>query len=715
MNRCALVLVTLCLAASLVPGQDGAREGGVPKTIILGFDGMDHGLVERFIASGDMPHFKRLSEQGQFRRLETSNPAQSPVSWAVFNTGTNPGKTGVAGFVSREFSESKPDQPGRPLPRAMLGFSHTVPADEFVTFPLALSEPTSFKLYAALAGLGAGLVLFKLLFRMKFVLALLLSLGAAGAGGWWADGYVARLPADGKLPYTINPMQGTNFWTWLDEAGIRMRGVQVASTYPPDDEGPNTQLLSGLGVPDISGSPGSWFVYTNDKYKFSDQSTATAGRIIKLYEDVPGRLDAELHGPRNWFAAAKHKADTARLQAELDSTDLSADKRSELEGELDEAKRGAAAASDKTTLPVAMRLDTAAHAVEFFVGAEPGSNLDAPAAGVQRVRVEQGGWSDFVPVEFRLSEAYGAAGLVTFLVLRCDEEETRVFVPPINIDPLGPPPQMPISAPPEFAAQLQQEIGHPYETLGWACITNPLKDIDDSKLPQQAFLDDTVSTEALREELLMAGLQRSDTWDVYFQVFSTPDRVCHMLFRETDPGHPRYDAELAETLVTAWGATFPLKDSVRQVYRDEDRLLGRVLDQLDAGAFGEDCLLMIVSDHGFTSFRRQVNLNNALFDLGFLVFRDDRKLSEVLALPSRQRDLLAFVDWSRTRAYSLGLGEVFINLVGREPQGSVPPGEYDAVVEAVRAGLLALRDPADGADFVTSCSRRDEIYSGPWW
>jgi predicted AlkP superfamily phosphohydrolase/phosphomutase len=723
MIRRALVLAALFLAATQLAASAAAQEavrqaaagGAPPKTIILGFDGMDHALTQRFMAAGDMPNFQRLAQAGQFRRLETSNPAQSPVSWAVFNTGTNPGKTGVAGFVSRMFSASSPGRPGRPLPQPMLGFSSSVPADDFVRFPLALTDPASFVLYAVLAALAAGLVIFKLLFRLNMAGAALLALGLGGAAGWWAHGYAGQLPADGQLPYTINPMQGTNFWTWLDEAGIRMRGVQIASTYPPDDEGPNTRLLSGLGVPDISGSPGSWFVYTNDQFMFSDKDTNTAGRVLKLYEDVPGRLDAELYGPRNWFEAAAHKVEIARTKEELGEGGLSPERATALEERLAEATRGAAAASRKTGVPFAMRLDTAAHAVEFFVGAAPGSDLDAPGPGVRRVRVEQGGWSDFVPVDFVLSERYHAPALVNFHVLRCDEEETRVFVPPINIDPLGPPPQMPISAPPEFAAQLQREIGHPYETLGWACITNPLKDITDSNLPEQSFLDDTAATEALREELLMAGLERSDTWDVYFQVFSTPDRVCHMLFRETDVEHPLHDAELADTSVTAWGATFPLKDAVRQVYKDEDRLLGRVLDMLDAGAFGPDCLLMIVSDHGFTSFRRQVNLNNALYDFGYLVFKDDRTPAEVLTLPRNQREYLGAVDWTRTRAYSLGLGEVFINLVGREPQGSVQPSDYDAVVADIRRDLLALRDPADGAAVVTSVSRRDELYSGPWW
>src|SRR5262249_17326019 len=162
-------------------------------------------------------------------------------------------------------------------------------------------------------------------------------------------------------------------------------------------------------------------------------------------------------------------------------------------------------------------------------------------------------------------------------------------------------------------------------------------------------------TEALREKLLLASLDRSQDWDVFFQVLSTPDRVGHMLFRETDPGHPRYSAELANTMVTAWGQTFPLKDALLQCYRNEDRIVGLILDRLEKGDFGPDCLLLVVSDHGFSTFRRQVNLNNALYDLGFLKFKDGQDLAAVMQKSPRERDLLAQVDWKQTQAYSLGL------------------------------------------------------------
>lgn len=715
-----LVLVAGASALAWLPvAVAPARPAGpLPKTIILGFDGMDPALTQRFMDAGDLPNFKRLADKGLFQRLETTNPAQSPVSWAVFNTGCNPGKTGVAGFVARFFPRDKagqvlPNSP--PLPKPMLGDSTEVPADEFVAFPMALSNRSGFVALVAGAALLAALVVFKLLLRLPMPAALVIALGAAAGGYLWAGRYADGLPADGKLPYVVNPMQGTSFWKYLDEQGIRLRGVAVASTYPPDHEGEHTELLSGLGVPDITGSPGSWTVYTTDPWLFSDKSTQTSGLVVKLFEDVPGELKAELLGPRNWLQEAALAERLALLEQMKKDPGLSTSEIERLDAQLEEAraeqKRFSARGknNDRAKVPFTMKLDKAARAVDFDV------------AG-QRFRLQEGGWSAFIPVGFELGPMFTASGLATFHLIACNDEEVRVFVPPINIDPTAAPPQLPISAPPDFAARLQQWAGHPYETLGWACITNPLKDWEDSKLPQQSFLDDMVSTEAGREDLLVANLERADEWDVYFQVFSTTDRVCHMLMREADPQHPLHDPVLAAKEVTAFGRTFPLSDSIRQVYMGEDRLLGTVLDRLEAGAFGDDALLLVVSDHGFSSFRREVNLNNALAELGYLKFKrkdgaagERWTLPELLAGPSSQRDMLAYVDWTETRAYSIGLGEVFVNLKGREPLGIVPPDQYDAVIADIQRDLLALQDPRDGAKVVTSVSRRDELYNGPWW
>ena len=59
-------------------------------------------------------------------------------------------------------------------------------------------------------------------------------------------------------------------------------------------------------------------------------------------------------------------------------------------------------------------------------------------------------------------------------------------------------------------------------------------------------------------------------------------------------------------------------------------------------------------------------------------------------------DLLSGVDWGRTRAYALGLGGIYLNLEGREGQGTVKAGEADALKAAIAAGLRGLEDPGNG-------------------
>jgi predicted AlkP superfamily phosphohydrolase/phosphomutase len=724
------LVILACAALAWFPVRNASARavGPVPKTIILGFDGMDYSLTKRWMDAGDMPNFKRLADKGLFGPLQTTNPAQSPVSWAVFNTGCNPGKTGVAGFVSRTFERDKDTgevlmQPERdasgnvvrertPIPRPMLGDPAMVPADDFVTFPMALgSRRAWFLLLASGAGLLAGLLLFKLVLRLPWPVALVIALGAAGGGYWLARRYADSLPADGKVPYVINPMQGTSFWHYLDQQGLRTRGVQVASTYPPDHEGPHTQILAGLGVPDVTGSNGSWTVYTDDEWIFGVTGTNSGGHIVKLYEDTPGVAQQELIGPLDFVRKAELTEGLKRLKSLIDDPGLSTGEIDKLKGEqgaLQTQKNNFDRSSqdnDRVKLPFTMKLDRAQHAIDFTVGG-------------RSAHVAAGGWSEMIPVEFVLNSEYKAEGLVTFHVVQCDDKGVRVLVPPINIDPKGAPPQLPISAPAGFAGEMEDWVGHAYETLGWACITNPLKDADKTHIPEQSFMDDMQSTEALRESLLMANLARPDEWDVYFQVFSTPDRVGHMLFREFDPDHPLHDEKLASTEISDFGRKFPLKDAIRQVYMNEDRMLGNVLNLLDAGKFGDDALLLIVSDHGFTSFRRQVNLNNVLHELGYLDFKlkpgsDQRYTLEELENDGKDGSLGQYVDWTATRAYSMGLGEVFVNLKGREPTGIVLPADYDKTVDAIRADLLKLKD-TDGTPYVTSASRSDVLYTGPW-
>src|SRR5215831_8825093 len=80
----------------------------IKRAVILGFDGMDPELTERFIAEGRLPNLAKLREQGTFRKLRTTYPAISPVAWSTFMTGVNPGKHNIYDFLARDTSHYLP-------------------------------------------------------------------------------------------------------------------------------------------------------------------------------------------------------------------------------------------------------------------------------------------------------------------------------------------------------------------------------------------------------------------------------------------------------------------------------------------------------------------------------------------------------------------------------------------------------------------------------
>ena len=132
-------------------------------------------------------------------------------------------------------------------------------------------------------------------------------------------------------------------------------------------------------------------------------------------------------------------------------------------------------------------------------------------------------------------------------------------------------------------------------------------------------------------------------------VFDATDRIQHMFWRHIDPGHP-----------AARGQTDGAhSDAIERIYEHNDALVGRVLDQLREGD-----VLVVLSDHGFTSFRRGVNLNVWLERNGYLTLR---------AGTTGASEWLGDVDWSRTRAYALGLTGLFLNVAVGKPKGSSLP------------------------------------------
>jgi predicted AlkP superfamily phosphohydrolase/phosphomutase len=136
--------------------------------------------------------------------------------------------------------------------------------------------------------------------------------------------------------------------------------------------------------------------------------------------------------------------------------------------------------------------------------------------------------------------------------------------------------------------------------------------------------------------------------------------------------------------------------------------VGEVLEHIVPGT-----PVLIVSDHGFHSWRKAVNLNTWLVQQGYMVIQGqppgEKKLEDLFG----GGEFWENVDWSRTRAYAMGLGQIYFNLRGRESQGIVSPGgEATQLADEIAARLLTMTDPADGAPIVRAVYKRDDIYSG---
>ena len=129
-----------------------------------------------------------------------------------------------------------------------------------------------------------------------------------------------------------------------------------------------------------------------------------------------------------------------------------------------------------------------------------------------------------------------------------------------------------------------------------------------------------------------------------------------------------------------WGK---YEDDLLKVYQRVDAEVGYVMKT------APDATLMIISDHGFTSFDRAVNLNTWLYKEGFLAVDNPANLG-------KDDGTLTHVDWAHTQAYSIGLNSIYINVAGREKNGIVPPAMRDQVAAKIAARLEALKDPLNG-------------------
>jgi predicted AlkP superfamily phosphohydrolase/phosphomutase len=301
----------------------------------------------------------------------------------------------------------------------------------------------------------------------------------------------------------------------------------------------------------------------------------------------------------------------------------------------------------------------------------------------ETVTVKLGEYSEWIPVKFKAGMGFTAHGICRFY-LKEISPEVEVYVTPVNIDPGRP--DLPISHPVTYSIYLAKLFG-PYATLGLAEDTWAL---NEEVLDDQAFLAQCYGNHEDRERMFFDALEKTPQ-GLCACVFDTTDRVQHMFWRYLDQDHP-----------AARDLTQDQKPrAIQDLYDRMDALIGKVMQQID-----DETLLLVISDHGFKSFSRCMNLNAWLHQNGYLALKDGK---------TESGDWFEDVDWSRTRAYTMGLNGLYLNLKGREREGIVQPGaEAEALKEELRAKLDGLVDPASGAIGITGMFDCDAVYAGPY-
>jgi len=321
---------------------------------------------------------------------------------------------------------------------------------------------------------------------------------------------------------------------------------------------------------------------------------------------------------------------------------------------------------------------------DFHVYRDPVHSVIKIVIQGKEIILNQGEWSDWIHVRFEmLPNIKSVSGICRFYAQQV-HPQFRLYATPINIDPSDP--AMPISTPPDYAKQLHEAVG-PFYTQGFPEDTKTLSNriFTDEEYLQQAKL-------VLEERKNIFDYKiNSFKEGFFFYYISSIDQNSHMMLRTMDKRHPLYEPK----------ASPEVKNAMRYLYREMDTLLAKTLSKVDSRT-----LFMIVSDHGFAPFYKEIHLSSWLLEKGYTGLYDPSVRG--------QTEFYENMDWNQTAAYALGLNGLYLNLRGREINGIVEPSRYEQIRNKLKAELEAARDPETGQRIISGAYKPEEIYSGPY-
>ncbi|MDD5553356.1 MAG: alkaline phosphatase family protein, partial [Candidatus Omnitrophica bacterium] len=257
----------------------------------------------------------------------------------------------------------------------------------------------------------------------------------------------------------------------------------------------------------------------------------------------------------------------------------------------------------------------------------------------KKVFLKRNNWSGWQRVSFKIGLFKNAHGIIRFY-LKSIEPEFELYISPVNLNPEKP--VFPISYPYDYSKKLAKEDGL-YYTQGMPHDTWALSE---NRIDEKVFLGHVDKILEERTRILEGELKKLKS-GAFFFYFDALDAVQHMFWRYIDNKHPLHEENAL------------YQDTIFKYYEKMDSVIGEVLKKIDG-----DTELIVLSDHGFGSFRRAVHLNRWLLENGYLFLKEGM---------NEAGEFFEGLDWNKTKAYALGFGGIYLNIADRERYGAVDP------------------------------------------
>lgn len=290
------------------------------------------------------------------------------------------------------------------------------------------------------------------------------------------------------------------------------------------------------------------------------------------------------------------------------------------------------------------------------------------SVGDQQLRLARGKWSPIFEIKFRMGLGYTLHAITQVIVTEVERGLSMYFLP-FQIHPLHS--AWHYAAPASFIKDSWKNAG-PFLTVGWPQDTTALEEGCISDAQFLALCDSIFES---RQRVFFHHLAHFKE-GVLAGIFDCLDRVQHMFLRDRE-------------------------DVLEEWYLKLDGLVGRVQAQLDQSGL-EKYRLLVLSDHGFAPFGYKAHLNRWLADHGYLAFSDPERAGG-----------LSDVAWERTRAYAVGLNSLYLNVAGREGQGTVEAAELEGLLQELKTKLLEWKGP-DGKAVISRVLLKHEAFNGPY-